>query len=249
MILGFQNVNQTPAYIFNSSAGTSLGFADTTKINYTPHSAFPVIAESNFNNENISKAYAELFLPSLQMRLTGNYFLYNNYAYFSDFFTAKQASSPFNVLQIGAEKVTNLGKHFRWYIEAYVQQKAGSAPINLPALVMRNRIAFEGHFFNNLYIASGFDVRYVSPYKPDEYSPFTGQFFAQNEESISNRPDVAFYLNFRIKRFRFFGEYSNLNVVKFGSSGFGFNHYNFVAPNYPALGLWLRIGIWWTFIN
>lgn len=250
MIVGFQNVNQTPAYIFNSSAGTSLNVgSDTSKINYTPHSAFPVIGEGSFNNENISKAYAELYLPALHMKLLGNYFLYNNYAYFDDYFTAKQASSPFNVLQIGAEKATNLGKYFRWYIEAYVQQKAGSAPINLPALVMRNRIAFEGHFFNNLYIATGFEVRYVSPYKPDNYSPFTGQFFYQDEETISNRPDVAFYLNFRIKRFRFFGEYSNLNVVKWGSSGFGFNHYNYVAPNYPALGLWLRVGIWWTFIN
>ncbi|WP_197492226.1 putative porin [Arachidicoccus ginsenosidimutans] len=247
--LGFQNVNQTPAYIFNSSAGTSLAFGDSTQVNTSSHSGFPVIAASDFKNQNITKAYAVLYVPSVNMKLLGNYYLYKNYTYFKDYFTAAQNSSPFNLLQIGIEKETRLGKFFHWYIEAYAQQKAGDVPLHVPALMMRNRLSFEGNFFQNLYIATGIEARYISPYKPDGYSPFTGQFYYQDDERISNRPDISFYVNFRIKRFKFFAEYTNLNTVNWGQNGFGFNHYNFVAPNYPALGLWLRVGIWWTFIN
>ncbi|MDE1193476.1 MAG: hypothetical protein PW786_15220 [Arachidicoccus sp.] len=248
--LGIRNVNQSPAYIYNSTAGTSLSVNNNSSENVgDPHSGFPIQALSKFSNQNITHIFANYYLPYLKLKLTGNYFLYKNYAYFNGYFTATQTTSPFNVLQIEAEKATNLGKFFHWYIEAYLQQKAGSVDLHVPALIMRNRIAFEGNFFKNLYIATGFEVRYVSPYKPDNYSPFNGQFFYQNDISYSNRPDVDFYLNFRITRFKFFAEYSQLNTINYSNKTFGFNHYNWVAPNYPALGAWLRMGVWWTFIN
>ena len=248
--LGFRNVNRTPSYIFDSTAGNSLSVNNNgTTITSLPHSDFPVVAVSDFNKENITRVYANYYLPLLNLRLVGNYYLYKNYSYFKDYFTATQTSTPFNLLQVGLEKETRLGNFFHWYIEAYAQQKAGNVDLNVPLLVMRNRIAFEGHFFKNLYLATGFEVRYVSPYKPDNYSPFTGQFFYQNTQSYSNRPDVDFYLNFRITRFKFFAEYSQINTANYSNGTFGFNHYNFVGPNYPTLGTWLRMGVWWTFIN
>lgn len=248
--LGFKNVNQTPAYIFSSSEGNGLSVNnDAQTITSPPHSDFPVVALSDFNKENITRVFANYYLPLVNLRLTGNYYLYKNYSYFNDYFSAIQTNTPFNILQIGLEKETKLGKYFHWYIEAYMQQKAGEVDLNVPLFVMRNRIAFEGNFFKNLYIATGFEVRYVSPYKPDNYSPFTGQFFYQNTETNTNRPDINFYLNFRITRFKFFAEYSQLNTMNVNNGTFGFNHYNFMRPNYPALGAWLRLGVWWTFIN
>ncbi|MGF7230074.1 putative porin [Arachidicoccus sp.] len=247
--LGFQNVNRTPSYIFNAASSTNLSLNDTANISFKSHSDFPIINTTDFKNENISKAYAVLYLPELQMKLTGNYFLYNNYSYFSNYFTAEQSNTAFNLLQLGVEKETKLGKYFRWYLEAYVQKKAGNTPVNLPFFLMRNRIAFEGNFYTNLDIATGFEVRYASPYKPDIYSPFTAQFFNQNTQTISNLPDVSFYVNFKITRFNFFGEIANLNTLSYKNKTFGFNNYSFVAPNYPSHALWIRLGVWWTFIN
>jgi hypothetical protein len=41
-----------------------------------------------------------------------------------------------------------------------------------------------------------------------------------------------------------------LNTLQIsGKTGFGFNNYNFVAPDYPYMGLQIRIGIFWSFIN
>ena len=246
--LGFQNVNRSPSFIYN--VGNEGSFStDTAKVIYNAHSDFPVIGVSDLAKENISRAYARYYLPSIGLSLTGNYYFVSNYSYFKDVFTADQFKGLFNVLQLGAQKHTKLGKFFHWYLEGNLQQRAGEAPLNLPLLLLRNRIAFEGNFFNNLYLATGLDIRYTSPYKPDGYSPFTGQFYHQEDEQISNRPDISFYVNFRIKRFRFFGELANLNTINYGNNTFGFNHYNYVRPGTPSQALWLRMGVWWYFIN
>lgn len=249
--IGLHNVNKTLPFVFNASGGGKLSF-DTTGQDYSvsPHTDFPVTGDSSWNKENITRIFAQLDIDALKVKLTGNYYLVTNYGYFDGYFSARQYAPVFNILQVGASKETRLGKYFKWYADLYLQQKAGGAPLNVPLLLMRHRIAFEGNFFHNLYIATGFDVRYVSPYKADDYSPFTGQYFYQTDEQISNRPDVAFYLNFRITHFRFFSELANLNTMNYSKTkGFGFNAYNYTAPNYPQQGMWFRFGFKWSFVN
>ncbi|MDR0792104.1 MAG: putative porin [Chitinophagaceae bacterium] len=244
--IGFNNINRAPAFIYSGSGGNALSFnpADTGK--FTAHTNFPVITNGGtLSNENVSRIFAKYNLPALGLELSGNYYLYTNYTYFDNYFTVQQSSTPFNYLQLGLSKETKLSKYFKWYIDLYLQQKAGGVPINLPSAVTRNRIAFEGNFFRNLFLATGLDVRYYTPYKYNNYSPFTGQFFYQDSIRSANKPDISFYLNFRITRFRFFGQVDNLNTfISKGSS-----KYNFVAPNYPDRGLWIRYGFVWMFVN
>ena len=253
--LAFTNVNRTPAFIFNSAARGNLGMDEddyNQEINQgnSVHSSFPVITgESNFNKENISHASAIITIPSLKMKLTGNYYAMVNYAYFSDYFRAAQNNSLFNLLQIGAEKETSLGKYFKWYAEAYVQQKAGNVPINVPLILTRNRIAFEGNFYKNLFLATGLEVRYNTPYRADHYSPFTGSFFFNDSVRLSNLPDISYYLNIKISRFRLFSEISNLNTLSFTNNAFGFNNFSYVRPDYPKQSVWIRVGVFWNFIN
>lgn len=253
--IGFTNVNRTPSFIFNTSAKGFLS-ADSAKYielignNFQPHSNFPVITgETKFAKENIAHAFAKINVPSWKLSLTGNYYAMLNYAYFTDYFTAKQNTSLFNLLQLGAEKETSLSNFFKWYAEIYVQQKAGNVPVNVPLVLTRNRIAFEGHFYKNLDIATGIEVRYNTPYKPDNYSPFTGNFLYNDTMRISNLPDISYYLNFKIKRFRLFAEAANLNSLSYQNKTFGFNNFSFVRPYYPKPGLWIRVGIFWNFIN
>ena len=91
-------------------------------------------------------------------------------------------------------------------------------------------------------------MRYNTPYKADGYSPLTGQFVSQTSTTISNLPDVNVYLNLRIKALKGFLRLENLNTINF-NNGFSFRNYNYSAPGYPTRGFWLRIGIWWSFVN
>jgi hypothetical protein len=119
----------------------------------------------------------------------------------------------------------------------------------MPTFYTRNRFGYEGNLgFRYLNIAIGTEIRYHSPYKADNYSPVLGEFFFQDSVTISNLPRIDGYLHFRIRSFRAFLRFENLNTASI-QNGFGFTNNNFAAPGYPTPGLITRFGIFWTFIN
>jgi hypothetical protein len=181
-------------------------------------------------------------------KLNAEYFAVSNYIYYDSFFTSKQDASLFNVLHISAEKKFKLVGHWNWYTDIHVQQTTGDPPVNIPFFYTRNRIAFEGNFFANLFISTGLEVRYQTSYKSDGYSPFLGQFMYQNSYSVNNRPDISAFLNFRIKSFKSFLRLENLNTLDV-QNGFKFDKRNFATEQYPYPGLWVRFGVWWNFVN
>lgn len=224
--LTFQNVNRTPSFIFN----------------YYNNYLVNAIGISKKENTTCFSALYEK--PLKQFKLYSNYYLVSNYAYFDSFFVAKQDAKVFTVLHIAAEKMFTLKKHLNWYIELNAQQATANAPINLPLFVTRNRLAFEGNFFTNLFLSTGLEVRYYTNYKASGYSPFTGQFFYQQQYYVANRPELNYFLHFRIKRFKGFIRAENLNNL-IGGKG----KYNFNLDNYAQTGFIARLGIWWNFIN
>lgn len=230
--IGLQDVNRTPSFVNNKL------------------SAFPVITAGSYNKENIARLFANIVMPQQNLRLSGSYYAVTNYVYFDSFYHSNQESTLFNVLNVGLEKKIKLSKLFNWYTEVYLQKATGNAPVNLPLIFTRNRLALEGHFYQNLYLSTGIEIRYYSPYKADNYSPLTGQFFYQNTLTTNNRPDINYYLNFRIKSFKGYLRAENLNTLNFaGKNGIGFTRHNFNTPHYPSQGLWIRVGIWWSFVN
>jgi hypothetical protein len=181
------------------------------------------------------------------MKLLGNYYLVNNYTYWDTYTTFKQLSTITSVLHVGAEKTFKLAKHWNWHAELHVQTETSDA-INLPTAFTRNRIAYEGLFLKNLNLSTGIEFRYFIPYTADDFSPFNGQWVLQDTARISNRPDIAAFLHFRIRSFRLYTRLENLNTLDL-SRGFAFLHNNFAAPLYPTPGLVFRLGIYWTFVN
>lgn len=230
LTVGFQNVNRNPSFIFD------------------PNTDFRVTDKKSFSKENTIRLFGVYENPRNSFKLTGEYFLVNNYAYFDSFFVAKQESTLFNLLHLSAEKKFRLNKYFNWYAEVHLQQTTPNAPVHVPFFLTRNRIEFEGNFYKNLFLATGIEMRYYSNYKADNYSPFTGQFFYQDTYTTSNRPDVNIFFNMRIKSFKAFVRLENINTVN-PSKGFVFNKYNFTSQQYPYQGLWFRFGIWWNFVN
>ncbi|HEY1020248.1 MAG TPA: putative porin [Sediminibacterium sp.] len=228
--IGFQNVNRAPSFILN------------------PISRFPVANQGAYGKENVIRFFALYENPRNGWKLGGEYFAVNNYMYFDSFFSAKQYATLFNVLHLTAEKKFRLSKYWNWYTEIHLQQTTGQPPVNIPFILTRNRIAFEGNFATNLFLSTGLEVRYTTAYKADDYSPFIGQYFVQNTNTISNRPDITAFMHFRIKSFKGFLRVENLNTLNV-KNGFSFNKPNFMTTYNPGTGLWTRFGLWWNFVN
>lgn len=232
--LSFTNVNREPSFTVNSNSAFLL----------------PQPGSPSFKKENSTRLAASIYQPSLRLRLSGQYYLLTNYTYLSRYYEWQQSSSLFNVLVLSAEKSFRLGKRWYWHTDLYFQQKIGSAPVNLPQLFTRNRIGYEGTLgFKRLNIAFGLESRYHTPYRADGYSPAMGEFYYQDSVRISNRPDLAVYMHFRIRSFKAYVRLENLNAASVGSSGILFTHNNFAAPDYPYPGMLLRVGVYWNFIN
>lgn len=230
--LGFENVNRSPSSIYNIRSNFYLD-TNLTK---------------NFNKENTSHFFGSYYNPAIKLRLGADYYLVSNYMYLTGYYTLNQESSLFNFLQLSLQKIIKVGKHWYWYADLYLQQKAGDVDINVPLFFTRNRFAYEGVFFKNLNLSTGVELRYHTAYKADGYSPVLGQFFYQDSITIKNRPDIRLFLNFRIRGFKVYISAANLNSASI-SNGFGFRKNNIPAPEYAYPGLQIRVGIFWSFVN
>jgi len=228
--VGFENTNRSPS------------FAQDERSN------FYLDASKSLDKENVSHFFATAVNPQLKLQLGAEYFLIGNYIYYKDFYKVEQESSLFNVLRLSALKTFKLARHFNWYAEAYLQQKTGNVDVNFPLILTRNRFAFEGNFFKNLFLSTGLEVRYQSHYQADHYSPVIGQFAYQDTVTIKNRPDIHYYFNFRIRGFQAYIRAENLNSIDF-NNGLSFTKNNFAAPGYPYPGFAMRLGIYWRFVN
>ncbi|MEO6490003.1 MAG: putative porin, partial [Ferruginibacter sp.] len=225
--LFFNNVNRSPSFIFSKRSSFNLG-------------------TSHDNKENIISFGASSTNRILNVGFKNH--LVTNYSYFTNYYQSDYYNKVINILQLFASKKLRITKHWNWYIEAVLQQTDGAAPVKVPLLFTRNRLAYEGRFYKNLNISAGLEARYYSPYKANNYSPVISQFVPQDTVTISNLPDVTAFLHFRIKNFTAFVRAENLNTVS-GKNGFAFINNNFAAPHYPTQGFMLRLGIQWWFVN
>lgn len=231
--LGFENVNRTPSFLFDG------------------RSSFSAITRNNqgFKKENSTHLFASFQQPKSKLLLTGDYYLMTNYTYVDSFSRLQQSEGLFNVLQIGLHKTIKLGKRWNWHADVYFQQVVGDAPVNVPVIFTRNRIAYEGNLgFKNLDIAFGAEVKYHTPYKGDGYSPALARYFYQNDTTLNNLPDIHAYMHFRIKGIKIYLRAENLNTVR-NLEGFGFTNNNMFVPGYAYPGLLIRFGIFWSFVN
>ncbi|HEY8688323.1 MAG TPA: putative porin [Chitinophagaceae bacterium] len=227
----FKNINRSPSYIFQDQ------------------SSFNFKNKSLSKKENITVLSAEAENPKFKLWFRN--ISITNYAYFKNYYQTDQYSSLINITQIQASKKFHfklLRNKLFLYSDFIVQQTGANSPVRVPLFYTRQRFAFEGVFYKNLNLSTGFDVNYNTPYKANNYSPVMGQFFPQDSTTISNLPNVSFFFNFRIKSFTGMVKLENLNTANF-ANGFNFTNNNFAAPHYPTPGLIIRFGVKWNFVN
>ena len=226
--VSFQNVNRSPSYIFD-------GF-----------SSFDLDSNSLTKKENITVISAMAVNP--RFTIMARNISITNYAYFKDYYHSDQFNGLVNITQVSASTKSKIVGHLNLHSDFIVQQATGNSPIRVPLFFTRQRLSFEGNFYKNLFLSTGLDVKYNTPYKAYNYSPVMGHFFPQGTTTISNLPQLDAYFDFRIKSFTGVVKMENLNTVDI-SHGFGFTNNNLAAPNYPTPGLVFRIGVQWNFVN
>ncbi|HMP93960.1 MAG TPA: hypothetical protein PKD90_13850, partial [Phnomibacter sp.] len=226
--VGFLNTNRTPGFVFDD------------------RSSFPALDNSRLGTENWTRVSGNLYIPRLQLSLAGNYYLVSNYTFFKDYLRVSQAGL-LSILHLSAEKKIKISRRWNWYAQLHIQQ-GGSNEINLPPLYTRHKLAYEAVLYKNLNLSTGVELRYFLPFSADDFNPLNQQWVVQNNQTISNRPDIHAFLHLRIRSFRLFARAENLNTLDI-SRGFGFLENNLAAPLYPTPGLFIRLGIYWTFVN
>ncbi|MEO6549367.1 MAG: putative porin [Ferruginibacter sp.] len=226
--LTFSNVNRSPSYIYETA------------------SSFNFNNKGDYKKENIISIKASADNPFFSLS-AANY-LITNYLYFTGYYQTAQYTKVINLLQASASKKIRVSRRWNLYTDITLQQADGGAPIKVPFLFTRNRLAYEGLFYKNLNLSAGLEFRYYTPYKAYNYSPLMGQFTTQDSVTIKNRPDIAAFLHFRIKSFTAYIRAENLNAADF-TNGFAFTKNNFAAPHYVYPGLVIRFGILWNFVN
>jgi Putative porin len=226
--LFFKNVNRSPSFIFDNASSFNFKNPGLSK------------------KENIISFGADASNKFINLGFKNH--IITNLAYFSDYYHTAQSSKAINLLQLYASKKIKLTKRWNLYADITFQQTDGSAPVKVPLLFTRNRLAYEGNFYKNLFLSAGLEFRYFTPFEAYNYSPVMGRFTPQDTFKLKNLPDISAFFHFRIKSFTAFIRAENLNTASF-KNGFGFTNNNFAAAHYPTQGFMLRFGIQWGFVN
>ncbi len=228
--LWLQNSNRTPSF-------NRLGIT-----------AFPISKLSTIDKENIIELGAMWDQKSRGLTASFQYKLIQNFQYFGSGYQPLVYDKALSYIKGTVSNQLKLSTHWNWYNELSLQLVDPNSPLHLPVIFTRQRLAFEGNFFKNLFLSTGLELIYHSAFQPDAYMPLTGQFYLQDQFTTNNRPIANAFLNFRIKRFKGFIRMEQLNTLLATSNQLG-TRYQFTAPNYLGTGTWLRVGIWWNFIN
>ncbi len=228
--LAFNNVNRTPST-------NAMGITD-----------FPILGLTGIKKENHIQFIASTGNVKKAWKGSVTYQLINNYQYFSSGYQAAIYQGTIHYINAQLSNQFKLSKHWNWYNEMHVQLVDAESPIRVPSILTRQRIAFEGVFYKNLNMSTGLEFVYHTAFKVGDYMPMTGQFYLQNDFMLKNRPMVNVFYHMMIKRLKAYIRVENLHTLLPTSNILG-NHYNFSARNYPGTGIWVRVGIWWHFIN
>lgn len=210
----------------------------------------------SFDKESITTLGAGIESSKLKMGVGGRAHLIANYIFLNANGLPDQYTEAFSVPQLWARKVFNVGSFYLDNELVYQTSTAGT-PVNVPSLMGRHQLSFEKPLFGNaLRLATGVECRYNSAYAPAGYSAIYNRFFYQNTLAINNTPEMCVFVNFRVKRFRAFFMYDNLqqrfakNAILFTGSPFvNRTNGNAIIPVYAAPNSVFRFGFSWAMNN
>jgi len=132
-----------------------------------------------------------------------------------------------------------------WETELSFQATSDKDSYPLPLFNVWTNLYLKFSIAKVLHTELGADMRYFTRYYAPAYSPAIGRFVVQDAAErikIGNYPTINAYVNFHLKRTRFYVMASHVNY----SGGTGCPY---LVPHYPLNRLVFRLGVSWNFIN
>jgi len=210
----------------------------------------------SLNTESKTTAYTALESQRIRASIGARAYVINNYIYINDKGLPAQYTAPFTIPQVWGRKMFRVGS-FYLDNELVYQVVSGNTPVNAPAIMGRHQLSFEKALFNNaIKIATGVECRYNTAYAPAGYNAQLNRFFYQTRDTVVNTPELAVFLNFKIKRFRAFVMGDNLQqlfarnaIIYTASPVISRTGGASIIPVFAAPNTMLRFGFSWAMVN
>ncbi|MGE0562493.1 MAG: putative porin [Flavobacteriales bacterium] len=195
-----------------------------------------------FEKQQITFIGSEFYVNSVDLTLTVNAKLYNNFIYFDTLALPAQQNKQETTSTFMVEK----GYKFRniHFKTALIYQLTSARYIlPMPIYVGRQIVYYENRIFKKaMKIRVGFNVSYSSKYYGYEFMPSISQFYAQNKTKIGDYPFVDFFISTHLKRAQIFFKWEHINA--------GFSNYTYLTtPTTPFLDRSFKFGISWNMFD
>lgn len=158
--------------------------------------------------------------------------------------TACQSGNSISLLTLQLQQNFRLGPAHLDAVVTY-QKSSDMDVLPVPDLNVYANLYLRFRIARVLKCDFGADVRWFSKYQAPDYLPQLGSYAVQQGSSkteVGNCPIANVYLNFHLKRARFFIMMSHINA----SSG---SREYFFVPHYPLNDRITRFGVSWNFLN
>lgn len=221
------------------------------------HSTHAWWDNDGFDRENRTRIEGTLTVPHTHTALTVSAENIKNYTYFAntglayaDGTTVRYSNNVTPMQHSGNIQVLSatLQQNFKWSIlhvelDATYQKTGNKQVLPLPELSLFANAYIKFRIAQVLGCELGCDMKYFTEYYAPDYSPVVSQFMVQNQQNlvkIGNYPLLSAYVNFDLKRTRFYVQYYHANQ--------GEGRY-FWAPGYPINPSCVRFGLSWNFYD
>lgn len=202
--------------------------------------------ENDLKFENETRIWANYEDQARKFLVSANMSILGNYTYFDTLAQPAQEENAFMVFSLNIMKDFSLWKFkFRNYLN--LQQSGNQEVLPLPLASFKNSTYFEHLFYfawteGRLLFQLGFDFYYHTAFNAYAYMPSTGRFYTQDEKMIGNYPFFDAFVNFKVKRTRFFVKFEHVN------SGLTGNNY-FTILHHPMNRRVFMFGLSWSFYD
>lgn len=193
--------------------------------------------------DNIFHTYfgGRVHIPFLNLGASLHQNIVNNYTYYDDAWVMQQITEATSVTGLSVNHKLKLGAfHFD---NDVLWQRSSSDKIRIPTWATNHAVYLESRFFKKkLLINAGIDVRYLSPFERQGYSPVIFNFYNPKNAISSDLFAYDVFISYKVRLLRGFVRADNINAL-YDKKGL------YQIDKYPMDGFAIRLGFDWMFNN
>ncbi len=197
-----------------------------------------------FKNELIQNIYVD-FKHRKWGKIKLKQSIVNNYTYFGKDSLPKQDKTGIKFSSLTYSKDFYFRK---WGLANDIQLQQvidGKEIYSIPSYVFRSSLFYSDYYYNrNLFVQTGITFKYFEGFYPRTYQALISDFVLQDYKKTGFYPLVDFFINFKVKRFRFYFKLEHINAL--------FKYQNpdyYAAPLQPIRDFSIRFGLRWVWFN